>query len=111
MDTQLEEAMWSGPCIGGPLDTQEGASRFPSGFLLVHRPGDRVWIYERVETPETPTGYSFLVRVAEGQELVEDPDAPENRFRAAEEAHYDVKAADWIIGPATEPLNAVEEDE
>lgn len=88
-EADTEKTVWSGTCVGGPLNTKEGASRFPSGFLLVDRPNNRVWIYDWVHTME-----SFLVRDAEGSELVSDPDAPKNRFRAAEEAEFDIRAYD-----------------
>lgn len=93
-----EEPIWSGPCIGGPLHAREGASRFPKGFLLVDRPGKRAWIYDYVPWADSPTGGAFQVRIAEGAVLVEDLNAPKNRFRAAEESEFDVRAMDWGTG-------------
>ena len=86
-----EPRLWSGPCWGGPLDTQEMVSRYPMGFLLVDRPAGRCWLYDWKDP-------GFLVRVADGYPLENDPDAPKNRFRAADEAEYDVVAAPWIGG-------------
>lgn len=86
---ETDKPGWSGICVGGPLDSQEGASRYPSGFLLVDRPANRVWIYDWSES-----NAMFFVREAEGSELISDPDAPKNRFRAAEESEFDIRAAE-----------------
>lgn len=88
-----DKPVWSGPCVGGPMNNQEGASRFPSGFLLVDRPNNKVWIYDWV-----PSLSQFLVRAETGAELVNDPEAPKNRVRAAEEAEFDIRAYDEEAG-------------
>lgn len=88
-EVESEKVVYSGPCVGGPMNNREGASRYPSGFLLVDRPRDKVWIYDWVHTME-----SFLVRDADGVDLISDPDAPKNRFRAAEESEFDIRAWD-----------------
>lgn len=87
--TMDDKHVWSGVCIGGPMNSQEGASRYPSGFLLVDRNINRVWIYDWSEAENC-----FYVRIADGEELVNDPDAPKNRFRAAEESEFDIRAID-----------------
>lgn len=74
-----------GVCTGGPMDGKTAVSRFPKGFLLCDKPNGRAWIYEATEE-------GFTVRDADGEELISDPDAPMNRFRAAEEKSYDVLA-------------------
>lgn len=86
-----EHQVWTGPCIGGPMDTMEGYSRYPKGFLLVNRPLGRVWLYDWIDADGT-----FLVREAEGAEMIDDPAADKNRYRAAEEPEFDVIAAPWI---------------
>ena len=83
----MERKRWQGPCIGGPMDGRHGSSRFPSGFLLVDRPTGKCWVYDWL-----PGDESFLVRESDGEPLVEDRDAPKNRYRAAEEFKYDVLA-------------------
>lgn len=83
--------MWSGPCLGGPMDTVEGVSRYPSGFLFVDRSVTRAWVYDRIPWIESPTGDAFLARTRRGAELNEDPDSPRNRWRTAEEAEYDIR--------------------
>lgn len=90
--------MWSGPCLGGPLDTREGISRFPQGFLLVDREASRVWIYDLIGFSESPTGRAFQVRMQAGELLISDPGAPKNRYRAADEAEFDIRTVDWMPG-------------
>lgn len=94
--TEPDEApIWNGPCVGGPLDGLDGSSRYERGFLLVDRPAGKAWIYDC--HPETLNGgYQFIVRVAEGMDLIEDEDAVKNRYRAADEQEFDVIAAPWI---------------
>ena len=38
--------LYEGICRGGPLDGQQTESRFPGGFILADKPGERVWIYD-----------------------------------------------------------------
>jgi hypothetical protein len=80
-----QHELFEGDCRGGPLDGQPGQSRFPKGFLLIDKPNNRVWIYDFANG-------EFVVREAEGVELVSDLAASHNRFRAAEERSYDVRA-------------------
>jgi hypothetical protein len=95
LDNEAKD-VWNGPCVGGPLDAQDGVSRFPLGFLLVDRPANQCWIYDW-------TDGQFVVREAAGTELVSDPDGDKNRYRAADEAEYDVIAAPWIdVAPTSE---------
>jgi hypothetical protein len=82
-----ERSEWSGPCLNGPYRGVTLTSRFPKGVLLVDRPGNRAWIYEWV-------GGAFQVRDSEPTELISDRNAPKNRWRAALEPNYDVKAYD-----------------
>lgn len=83
------DTLWTGQCLGGPMNGQVGESRFPKGFLLVDRPANRVWIYDFVAGDDV-----FQVRDESGTELISDPDAERNRFRAAEESKYDIRAAE-----------------
>jgi hypothetical protein len=87
-----ERLKWNGPCIGGPMDGRDGVSRFPSGFLLVDRPSGKCWVYDWL-----PGDESFLVRVSDGEPLIEDRSAVKNRYRAAEESEFDVIA--WEATP------------
>lgn len=80
--------MYEGPCHGGPLNGQTVPSRFPKGFLLVDKPNNVCWIYEW----DSETG-SFQVRQEEPTEVFTE--GSKNRYRAAEEANYDVLAAPW----------------
>lgn len=82
-----EHELFEGFARGGPLDGTEQQSRFPKGFLLVDRPNNRCWLYDFAEG-------EFVCRDEEGVELVSDPSASHNRFRAAEERSYDVRAYD-----------------
>jgi hypothetical protein len=68
-------------------------SRYPRGFLLVDRPSQTVWIYDWVAGPEwQPERGQFIVREAGGRPLIEDEAAEKNRYRAADEAEFDVLA-------------------
>ncbi len=77
---------YAGRCHGGPWDTSDVESRFPKGFLLVHMPARAVWVYDR-----RPDG-DFYVRDSAPAELNED--GPVSRWRAAEEANYDIRVLD-----------------
>lgn len=81
----MEEELYEGPCVGGPLDGAVSQSRFPKGFLLIDKPNNRVWIYDYADG-------QFAVRNPEGEELNSDPTATHNRYRAAEERSYDIRA-------------------
>ena len=88
--------IWNAPCVGGPMDGQDGVSRFPKGFLVVDRVAGKCWLYDY-------DGTSFVVREADGMDLIEDENAENNRYRAAEESEYDVIAAPWIDEPPVNP--------
>lgn len=81
---------YSGKCIGGLYHGRTMISRYPKGFLLVDRPSDTAWVYDLTPLP-FPT---FVCRDPAGAPLDES-----GRWRAAEEATYDVIAYD--DGPAT----------
>lgn len=89
-DGQPASDLLEGFVVGGPLDGGTMTSRRPAGVLLIDRPAGRVWRYAwrppAFECLDGPTG-----RV-----LVDDPVAPDNRERAAEEGEWDVQAAPWI---------------
>lgn len=78
-----EEKLFEGPCIGGPLDAVTMTCRFSKGFLLVDKPNNHCWIYDR-------KGDCFEVRNEAPMEL-----DLSKRLRAAEEFDYDVIAAPW----------------
>lgn len=67
-----------------------GESRFPQGFLLIDKPNNRLWIYEHVPEGESPSEDAFKVRSEEPMEVLTE--GPRNRYRAAEEPKYDVRA-------------------
>lgn len=83
--------MWSGPCLGGPIHAQDGVSRYSSGFLLIDRVTNRVWIYDYVPFGESPTGGAFQIRIQDGEDLIQDWDAPRNRYRAAQEKEFEIR--------------------
>ena len=80
------------------METREGISRFHRGFLLVDRETSRVWIYDLIPYAESPTGMAFQVRMQSGELLISDPNAPKNRYRAAEEAEFDIRTVEWMAG-------------
>src|ERR1700752_1072356 len=40
------ENLYIGQCVGGPMDGQQGESRFPKGFVLIDRPNSAAWVYD-----------------------------------------------------------------
>lgn len=90
-----EKQVYEGLCIGGPMGGQRGESRYAAGFVLIDRPGRRVWLYDRrsgsVEG-QPPSADDFRVREAEGREL--DDDA---RWAAGESGEWDVRALDGSV--------------
>lgn len=75
-----ERGIHSGICHGGPLNMQQGQSRFPNGFVLMDEADSRAWVYDRY-------GDSYIARTVE----------PLNRVgaaKAAEGGTYDVRAYD-----------------
>jgi hypothetical protein len=91
-----------GPVFGGPLDGGQMTSRRPAGVLLVDRPARQCWLYDWRDG-------AFHSRGPEPAPLVDDPGAPDNRERAAEEGEWDVQAAPWVgaepdlIDPTDDP--------
>jgi hypothetical protein len=80
----------TGTCLDGPLAGQELTSRYPKGVLICDRPAGQLFIYDW-------TDGGFRSRSgSDPMTLVDDPDADDNRWRAAEEGDYDVLAAPWV---------------
>lgn len=87
-----------GPAVGGPLDGATMTSRRPAGVLLVDRPARLCWLYDwrpHFAGPVDVPG-AFYNRLEAPMPLVDDPNAPDNRERAAEEGQWDVQAAPWV---------------
>ena len=89
-----ERVLYKGICVGGPMDGQDGVSRFPEGFLLVDPRPDkqRVWVYDYREGTDDNSARladrsRFIAR--EGDALDE-----ERAERTANEPRYDVRAFD-----------------
>jgi hypothetical protein len=80
-----EPQAYTGLCTGGPWNGRHITVRFPRGFLLIDMPGRRCWIYERGSD-------GFTCRSDEPQPLHDD--GPDNRWRAAEEPDWDIRAYD-----------------
>jgi hypothetical protein len=81
-----DHELYVGVCRGGPWHGRHGESRYPQGFLLIDKPRRRVWLYDRM-----PDG-SFRVRSQSPAPLLDD--GPDNRRRAAEQPHYDIRVPD-----------------
>lgn len=73
---------YTGTAHGGPLDGQTLDSRFPKGVLVVNKPGNHCWLYER-------TLGNFVVRDPDGE-----PWDRERSRTAADGVDYDVRALD-----------------
>lgn len=78
----MKKEMYTGLCVGGPLDGQQAESRCPKGFVLVDKPNKKVWVYDFHRNRD---GGAFYVR----EEDVFDAD---KATRAANEPNYDVRA-------------------
>lgn len=78
----VDAPLFVGPCIGGPWDGLTGTSRFPKGFLLVHRPLKQAWVYDFM-------GGEFHARTERAEAL-----SDEGRMRAAMESTYDIRVVD-----------------
>jgi hypothetical protein len=74
---------YDGTCHGGPWNSRAVQVRFPKGFLLVHKPEQAVWIYDRRGDGD------FYARSPMPQTLREDGEL--NRWRAAQESSYDIR--------------------
>jgi hypothetical protein len=82
--------LYTGRCVGGPLDGQVVESRFPKGFVLVSRAANMAWIYDHTEAQPKPGGEifsTFQAREPSGRTLDD-----EGRLRAAMEHEFDVRA-------------------
>lgn len=69
-----------GMCLGGPMDRQEGESRFPKGFILVDKSSNKCWVYAWKNS-------KFVAKEVEGRTLYHDL-----RVKAGHEHDYDVRA-------------------
>jgi hypothetical protein len=79
--------LYEGRCVGGPLDGEAAASRYPTGFVLGDRVAGMAWVYDLA------TDGRFVVREAGGRKL--------DRRRATAAAlgdEYDVISAPWAGG-------------
>lgn len=81
-DEEPEKTLYIGQCIGGPMDGQQGESRFPKGFMLIDRPNSAAWVYDY-----DPESAIFTAR---------EQDIHDNMRtqKAAEGIDYDVRALD-----------------
>ncbi len=78
----------SGLCTGGPWDKCKVGVRFPGGFVLVHKPTARVWLYDRI-TNAVPGAALFVCRPGSPFTLDED-----KLWDAAESMDFDVRVLD-----------------
>lgn len=42
----MEEELYTGLAIAGPMDGREVESRYPGGILFVDKPNNRAWLYD-----------------------------------------------------------------
>lgn len=82
----MQDKLYEGRCIGGPLHGREMVSRFPKGLLLVHKPAEMCWLYDWDDSQKV-----FRVRVDSAGGIWRDLDTAK-RLQAAEEFDYDVVA-------------------
>lgn len=79
-DPDSEKTLYIGQCVGGPMDGEEGQSRFPKGFVLIDKPNSRAWVYDFEES----TGV-FTARSQDVHDM-------QRANHAAEGSDYDVRA-------------------
>ena len=79
--------LYEGTAENGPMQGKVMVSRCQRGILLVDKEERKVWIYDWREG-------TFVLRAE--REMIDDPSAKDNRYRAAEESDYDVIAAPWV---------------
>jgi hypothetical protein len=89
MSTPEDEGseLYEGRCVGGPLDGEVAASRFPTGFVLADKPAGMAWIYDLAADG------TFAVREAGGRKL-----DPRRAITAAIGEEFDVISASWAGG-------------
>lgn len=60
----MNETLYEGLGIGGPMDGREIESRYPSGVIFVSKPTNRAWIYDfyadQGKFYARPVGYDAL---------------------------------------------------
>jgi hypothetical protein len=71
-----ERQYYEGECFGGPLHGQRVSVRYPKGFLVVDKPGNKAWVYKYNDG-----------QFHSGDEMQLDHD---KRLKAAQEFDYDV---------------------
>lgn len=83
--TDKDDNLYTGMCVGGPLDGQYETCRYPAGFVLVDRPAGRAWVYKRGGRRRW-----FIAALADGREA--RPYRAEMALEAALGERYDVRA-------------------
>lgn len=94
---RTERVIYTGICVGGPMDGLEGQSRFEKGFVLLDDPRGFAWVYdyhdgaipgfEATQNASLASSPRFIAR--EQAILSRDKAA-----KAAAEDKYDVRAYD-----------------
>jgi|SRR6187402_2163975 len=60
----MDEELYRGLAIGGPMDGREVESRFPGGVLFVSKPTNKAWLYdyyaESTRFYARPVGYDAI---------------------------------------------------
>lgn len=105
----MEETLYAGLAIGGPMDGREVESRFPGGVLFVSKPTNRCWLYdfyaESGRFYVRPVGYDALwdemsdeqkmevlqETVLSGMDSTRELDY-DSRIRASESGNTEVRA-------------------
>jgi hypothetical protein len=105
----MEETLYQGLAIAGPMDGKQVESRYPGGVLFVSKPTSKCWLYDYY--PESgrfivrPVGYdSFWDELSDVQKMTILQDTVlsgmdstreldyENRLAAAESMNTEVRA-------------------
>lgn len=79
-DGHADTPTYTGTCHDGPWDGQSAESRFPSGIVVVDRPNQQCWIYDRHDDG------AFYARTTTPRPLDDTL-----RWQAAEGGTYDVR--------------------
>jgi len=111
----MDETLYSGIAVGGPMDGKQVEGRYPGGILFVSKPTNKAWLYdyftEQRRFYARPVGYDALWDEMSDDQKLEviretvlsgiDPTRELNyemRMEAAESGNTEVRALPEEVG-------------
>jgi hypothetical protein len=71
----MEETLYTGLAVGGPLEGRTVEGRYPGGILFVHKPSNKCWLYDFYAESERfilrPVGYDAFWDTMSDQQKME----------------------------------------